>query len=140
MTVKLDLALFQPDGSQSIMTAQGGRAVSGAEALAQRFTLVFMNRLGSTAYYAKDGTNFPDEARSANFMTELDVYALFAQAIRQAGAILQAEETDDDPDDERYVGAEITQLTVGEDAVSLDVRITSRAGEPADLTLPLSFG
>lgn len=126
-----------------------GQITTGAQKLAQRWLLEFLTETGSMPGLPDRGSNFMRAARSGGFRTPFNVRTEFAMADLTIRKKLQADETDNTPDDERFAAAEITNVAVlpgadvsqksGTTAVflTLGVKITSRAGDAREIVLPI---
>lgn len=114
-----------------------GEAVAGVWKFAQRWLLRFQTELGSKRYSPDDGCAFFTRSRSGLFANDADVAGAFGLSAIDVARQLRAEETDDDPDDERYgsVTLQGTLLTPG--VLRLDLKFVSRAGDSAELLLPV---
>lgn len=138
---KRDLACFQTGEPrlQALADAGGGRFVTGAEKLAQRFVLALFTSVGSLNFRSQWGTNYPDDIQAGNVTTEFEAFAIMNQAALQAGSSLQSDEDDDTPEDEQFAKVEVDQLVISQDEVSIAVTISSVAGTTVGLVLPLRF-
>ena len=140
---RLGLELFNASNS--------GQITTGIQKLTQRWLLEFLTEAGSMPGLPGRGTNFMRAARTGVFRTPINVRSEFALADLTLRQILQAEETDDTPPDERFTGAEITNLAVlpgfdvsqksGTTAVflTLNVKITSQAGDARAVIVPIEI-
>jgi hypothetical protein len=102
--------------------------VAGPAKLGQRFLLELLTEKGSMRFRPGRGSSLPAALRSGRLDTEADVFVAFGAALQDVEANLLADEADDDPDDERYAGAELTRVVLGPTSVTLTARVTSRAG------------
>lgn len=127
----LDQTLFGPDAS--------GEVCTGVQKLSQRWILHFLTSRGSIPFLPDRGTDFLQEAASGQFRTELDVVQSFAIAEGEARREMQNEETDEYNDEERIVRAELLQIALLGDKLSLTVEITSVAGTSRKVILPIPF-
>lgn len=128
--VLLDQVLAQPGRS--------GKVVTGIQKLVQRFLLEFLKERGSDPYSAR-GTTFMIEARSGYLNSVTDIHLAFSGAVLQAGINLQEEESDSDPDEERYASAELVQVQFVYGSAKLWIKLLSRAGEDRAIILPVEF-
>ena len=111
-----------------------GQVVTGILKLAQRFLITFLHEPGSVKYNYWNretpvGTTFMSQLRQGVARTNAAVSALFQLSEIAARQQLQAEETDDDPDDERYKKATLGDMTIDGDYLMLKVTIYSLADE-----------
>lgn len=136
--MSIDLAAFvmNPDGtvSQSLNEA----TVSGPARLLQRVAIELLTEKGSIPYLAERGTRFLTYLRS-RAATETDVFAAFTASHTTLRRNLQSEETDADPDDERFFSARASRITVADGVVTLRVTVTNRAKTTHQLILPLNL-
>jgi len=124
-----------------ISPESSGKIVTGILKLSQRFLITLLNEENSIKYdYHLDnithGTPFMTRLREGSVQTETDLRALFALSEIQAKAQLTAEETEDDPDDERYKTSRIIAVEIRQGTISLTITLESIA-DSVDLILPL---
>jgi hypothetical protein len=115
----------------------GGFVVAGIQKLAQRFLLKLLNDAGSTFWDSEDGCAFLQDARRGRWRTVADVQQSFASALLDVKRQLLAEETDDDPNDERFSSASLTNVVIGDLSVSVRVSLTSLAGTTYAFLTPI---
>jgi hypothetical protein len=128
--VELEQTLAQPGG--------GGKVVTGVQKLVQRFLLEVLKEQGSDPYSTR-GTEFMTEALSGYLNTVADVHGAFARAVLTAGINLRAEESESEPDDERFESAEILSVTLIQGTAAIWVKLLSRAGEDREAIFPVEF-
>lgn len=116
-----------------------GQIVTGVQKLAQRFLMELLTEKGSMTFLPLRGCDFMREARLGYWKSVLDVMASFSASLIDIKQNLQAEESTDDPDDERFSDAEIVAVTLEGDSASLTVRVTSLAGTDRTFIAPLSI-
>lgn len=116
----------------------GGQIHTGILKLSQRFMLLLLTPQGTIKYFPLLGTDFMPQLQQGLLRTSLDVYAAFSSAVADVQDQLLSEETEDDPDDERFESAELVQLHLTLDSASLTIQITSRAGTSRQVVMPLS--
>ena len=116
----------------------GGKIVGGAQKLAQRTLMVLLTKLGSRQYEPLAGTGFMIDAQYGLWRTPADVSLSFYSARLDVSRQVQAIETDDDPDDERWGSLELTGLTLQGGNVTLRLTQTSRAGFTAHYLTPIT--
>jgi len=120
-----------------------GTICTGIVKLAQRFLITFLNELDTIKYNydgtdIQQGTTFMRNLREGQIHTEADLYSSFALAELQARAQLQAEETGDEPDDERYASSVLTAVELtGQEAV-MTININSQS-ESVTIIVPVSI-
>jgi len=128
-----------PEGM--ISPSSGGKIVTGIIKLAQRWLITFFNEEDTVKYdyflrRTQRGTPFLTRIREGSIQTEADLRALFALSEIQARQQMFEEETSDDPDDERYDGAELIDLEIGQGNISMTVTLRSRA-DFVELIVPI---
>ena len=116
----------------------GGYAITGIQKLAQRFIVELFREQGTTTFRPALGTTFLTEARFGAFRTQADVISAFARAVAQLRVNLQDQESDDDPDDERFVDAEVVSVVVESDQVAVYANLISRAGRDRSFVFPIA--
>jgi hypothetical protein len=138
----MDLAAYQPQTADTVYvaalftTTYPGRVITGTEKLAQRFILELMTDPDTMVYRPNRGGGLT-EALNSGLSNESDVFYAFHVALIKTAANLQSEETDDDPDDERYDSATLTNLTIGNGSFSLQISLKSLAGTTINLIWPI---
>ena len=128
-----------PEGM--ISPQSSGKIVTGVVKLSQRWLITFLNEENSIKYDYQltnivRGTSFMSRIREGSVQTEPDLLALFALSETQAKSQLLAEETGDEPDDERYKTARVVSVEIGQGRISLTVTLESQS-DSVDLILPL---
>ena len=121
-----------------VLPGKHGDAIAGIEKLLQRFTIELFTETGSLTYLPARGSTFMTEARMGYWRTGGDVQSSFSSAMLDVSANLKAEEVETDPDDERFVSAELLSVSLHGDEVTLTVKVTSRAGTSFEALLPLT--
>lgn len=116
---------------------QGGLVVTGPQKVAQRFLLEFLREKGSMPLRPAGGTDFITEARLGYLRTAIDVTGAFARAVVDIKSTLSGEESDSDPDDERFADATLEGVSVTGTNAVLRVRIATRAGTSRDFIFPI---
>lgn len=138
-----DVAAFQLEDSEytaAIVTPTvSGRKITGPEKLAQRFLLELMTEMGSMPFAETRGSVLLSKLRSGSMYSELDVINAFYTALLDVSSNLQAEETEDDEDDERYGSVELIDVSVTPGSVSMSAHLYNLTGEVSLLQFPLSF-
>ena len=113
-----------------------GEVTTGIQKLAQRFVIALLTESGTSPYKPELGTDFMRNIRRGTIRSTEQLISAFILAERTASRYLKAEETDDDPADERYGGASLTSATLSGDTVVLYVRLESLA-ESAEFIVPV---
>jgi len=129
--VLLNQALVTPENS--------GQITTGIQKLAQRFLLELLTERGSLTYLPDRGCDFMSSARLGNFLTPLDVLASFSASLVDIRNNLEIEESESDPDDERFLDATADSVTLNTGSATLHISITSRAGDTRVVIAPLNI-
>lgn len=116
-----------------------GQITTGIQKLAQRFLIELMTEKGSMTYLPLRGCDFMRDARLGYWRSVLDVMASFSASLIDIKQNLQAEESVDDDDDERFSDAEVVAVTLEGDSASITIRVTSLAGTDRTFITPLSI-
>jgi hypothetical protein len=125
-----DMALV-PEGTNGFLT-------SGIAKLAQRFLLELFTEQGSIPGDPLRGTTFMTELRLGRVRTTVAAEQAFAFALDQAKLRLQLEEDANAPLDEKYGRVELISIIIAPaDKLTLQMRLTSAAGEGVTLLFPL---
>lgn len=143
---KVDLWFFQstdPDNDTQLqqtiaLPGESGRIVTGVQKAAQRVVTELLRERGSTPFHEDEGTELLLEARSGQWQSPADVLGSFARAALRVLNLLQAEEEDDDPDDERVVSIEAVNVSLSPGTVRIDVQILTRDGQDRTYITPLT--
>ena len=116
-----------------------GQITTGIQKLAQRFLLELLTENGSLTYLPNRGCDFMSKARLGNFLTPLDVLSAFSASLVDIRGNLEAEESEDDEDDERFLNAEAKSVTLNAGSATLHIQITSRAENTRIIIAPLNI-
>lgn len=112
---------------------------AGILCLAQRWVIAFLTEAGSLPFNPNRGTSFIPRLRAGELRSEADVSAAFLLALAEMVDQMDAEETDDTPDDERYASAELLEVgLLPNGKLSLTVSLTSVAGTSRTVLVPVS--
>jgi len=117
----------------------GGKITAGVQKLAQRFLLELLTEEETLPYNPSRGCLFMFEARAGYFQTHLDVIGAFARAVSAIRRNLANDETDDDPEDERFASAELKSVSLAAGTARLYVELLSQAGTARTVLLPLDI-
>ena len=140
----IDVAAFQPQTGQTVYVAalftqeHPGRLLTGPEKLVQRFVLELMTDTGTMLYRPTRGGNFLSLLQAIK-MSEADVFYAFYNALLPTASNLQAEESDTDPDDERYGGATLSKIELAPGQYKLTIGVQTRSGVLVNLIWPISL-
>jgi hypothetical protein len=118
--------------------AAAGMLCTGIQKLAQRFVLELLTEAGSMLYLPDRGTSFMIRFHQGYLRTETDVFIAFNLALNDLELNLTAEETDADPDDERYASATLDSVTITATSAVLHITLMSRAGTARAVILPVA--
>ncbi|MDO4568767.1 MAG: hypothetical protein Q4D38_00105 [Planctomycetia bacterium] len=113
---------------------QGGLC-TGIQKLVQRWLIRLMTIKGSMPFAQERGCGFISEISKVQTESAVRIAYLFAQM--EIEPQLLAEETEDMPDDERFLSSELLGVSRLRGACSLSVKLTSRAGESREVLLPI---
>lgn len=116
-----------------------GTICTGIQMLAQRFLLEFLTPQGSMRYLPSRGSRFMQFLREGRIQSEIDAFSVFSFALGDVQSNLLAEESDTDPADERFQGAELLSVTFAPGFLSLKIQVTSRAGDTRKVILPVPY-
>jgi|JI9StandDraft_2_1071091.scaffolds.fasta_scaffold50658_4 hypothetical protein len=120
--------------------ANGGQVCTGAQKLAQRWTLEFLTIRGSMPYHMSTrGSDFMTWVRSGRLRSEFDVRAYFNFAAQQVKKNLVNEEIDAMDPEERLQRATLVQIQLFQDSLALSVDIVSLAGTTRQVILPINI-
>lgn len=113
-----------------------GEICTGLQKLGQRFLLTLLTETGSIKRLPTYGTNFMISVAQGRVHNETDMRAIFGLALQQLQPQMLDEETDNDPDDERYGGAELGTIVINQGYVELTITLKSRSTS-AQIILPI---
>jgi hypothetical protein len=124
---------------QSLADANSTGAIcTGLQKLAQRFLITFLNEKGSLKYSPKVGTNFMTKLRQGRIHNEIDMSAAFSLAEMDVRRQMITEESNTDPEDEKYLRAELTGMQVIAGYANLTIALRSRS-KSAQFILPIKI-
>ena len=118
-------------------TTDGGQLCVGIQKLFQRYMRTLLLKQGSMLYRPNDGCTFLRDLDAGFWRTPADVSQSFAAAQLDVRRQLVADETLDDPDDERFADARLTNIQLTDDRVGLTVQVTSLAGTSVEYIVPI---
>lgn len=139
-----DIAAYQPTPTGPWISALAiatstGRAITGVEKLIQRFLLELMTETNSMYFAPTRGCSFLTSLRNGWVLAEADVFSAFNAAIITVTDNLKVEESSNDPDNERFAGAELTGIVLDNNVLHLKVIVRSLAEDFGVLTYPVSL-
>lgn len=137
----VDIVAFQgsqPRGEVQLQQAlvlpgSGGSISTGIVKLGQRFLIELLTERGSVPHRPARGSTFMVEISAQYIRTVTELYAALARGLIDVRRNLRAEETDDDPLDEQYGGAEIVNVEL--QAGNAKVFIAVRSRDPAAVAI-----
>lgn len=130
----------QPLQQSLFSFGDSGSVCTGVQKLAQRWLLEFLTEQGSMGFHLSTrGSSFMTWVRQGRLRSEFDVQTFFNFAELQVQTNLQAEETSDQPDEERFDSATLSQILLMDDDIGLVVLIRSRAGDTREIILPINI-
>lgn len=112
------------------------RKVTGIQKLTQQFLKLLLTKVGTDPLRPELGTDFPDIISHGNLHSNGETEGMVEWAISSATEQLSALTSDRGSVYEQLQSAELTGLTVGVNAISINIRITSVAGEEASIFTP----
>jgi hypothetical protein len=135
------MAINTADGRLFDSTSTG-RVVTGIYKLAQRALITLLTETGTTKYDFRSlesvlGCDFMTDLRMGYLRTEADVFGSFALAELQVRSQLQAEESGDEPDDERYNMMELSTLLLQQGTATMTVKLYSQS-DSVEVIIPIS--
>jgi hypothetical protein len=108
---------------------ESGFLTRGIQRLAQRFLIELLTERGSILNKPRRGNSLIWQINAGLLQTTADLFTAFSLAEAEIRENLLEEETSDMPPDERYLSAELLQLSLSGSRVVLNIRLTSLAGE-----------
>lgn len=115
-----------------------GEICTGVQKLAQRFLLALLTEQGTVKHAPDYGTTFMTEIRQGSIQTDAELRSLFDLSAQHVGLQLVAEESDDDPPDEKFKKAELIGVSLSSGYASLTIRLYAEA-ETLDFILPIEI-
>jgi hypothetical protein len=115
-----------------------GYVLTGILKLAQRFLLLLLTRLGSSQYFPNAGSTFMLDAARGGWRTVADIGQSFQMSLPGIVQQLDAIATAQDPSDELYANAQLTDVVLDQNVATVTVLLTSQAGESYALIAPIS--
>lgn len=116
---------------------ESGALIAGIQKLVQRFIIELLTGAGSLDYLPGRGTFLMPRLNAGLIRTSQDLFSAFNSSAKTAVKALAAEETDEDPDDERINTVELITASLLGDTAVLNIRITSLAEESLTVIYPL---
>ena len=116
---------------------ESGAIITGVQKVVQRFLIELLKERGSMTFRPNEGTLFLTEAKLGRFQTPAEVEGAFARGVSDVRVTLQNAELATDPDDERFVSAEITNVIVVPDTAIIRFVLQTRAGVDRKFIFPL---
>ena len=120
------------------LEGEGGKVCAGIQKLAQRFLIELFTERGTLTYQPTRGTDFMTRAKQGSLRTSQDVLAAFSAALVDVRRNLQAEESEDEPDDERYQDANILSVFTQPGEIKISLEVFSLAGSSRKVIFPIS--
>ena len=120
------------------LEGESGLIIAGVIKLAQRWTFELLTERGTIFYEPSRGTDFYTFARLGFFRTVLEAEQQFFSALIDVRRNLLAEQTGDEPNDEKYFGTELISISLIPDLLVIRARIISVAGTSREVLLPIS--
>lgn len=130
-SVLLQQTIFSPD--------DGGEVCTGVQKVAQRWILKFLTPRGTMKFLPTEGNDFLRQVQRGEIRTESDAQAAFNIAAVEVRESMVAEETEDMNPEDRFDAAELLQLILQPDGISIKVRLTTLAGDSREPILPIPY-
>jgi hypothetical protein len=114
--------------------------ITGIEKLVQRYTILFFTILGSQINYPTFGTSFLSDLQNSPLnLSKLDVLHLFNFANLDVASVFTnyQEENPDQAKDEQFQSAVLTNFSVSNGNINMQIAITSIAGDNITFILPI---
>tara|TARA_B100001750_G_C15428893_1_gene557065 strand:- start:251 stop:736 length:486 start_codon:yes stop_codon:yes gene_type:complete len=121
-----------------VLPGKSGELITGINKLIQRYVIELLTEKGTLIYLPLRGTEFITSARAGYWRTTADVQDAFSLASPDVGNNLRGEESESDPDDERFDFAELLSVSLLGDEVTMSIKITSLAGTTFTAVLPIT--
>ena len=102
-----------------VLPGKSGELIAGIEKLVQRFAIELLTESATLTYLPERGTEFITAARIGYWRTTGDVQNSFNLALVSLTENLQIEESETDPDDERFDSAELLSVSLFGDSVTM---------------------
>jgi len=117
--------------------------VTGVEKMVQRFVLAFINAIGSAKFRPEYGTEIvPNVSKGLVYnKSTLEVEAAEANLMARV-QVMEGDEGEDTPDDERLVASEVVDLDFSRDKskVMISIRLDTAAGKSYTYIIPVAVG
>ncbi len=111
----------------------------GSTVLVQRYLLELLTEKDTIVYNPDRGTDFLTELRSGSITNETVLHGAFTLAESDVRTILNEEEDDTMPDNERYVSSTLKEISLNSGFVVLAISIVTKAG-PININVPVNIG
>lgn len=115
--------------------------ITGPVKLAQRWAITILTVRGSMGFHLQEvGSDLLPELQNGGANTEADVQAIFQYANEQVRQQMAVEDAAGNyPQDEIFDSAELLEVDAQPSYLSIHVKITSAAGETAEVQLPVTL-
>jgi len=120
---------------QNLFIGTSGEVCTGIQKIVQQWLCIFLTPIGSQTFNPLRGTRFMLDIFDAG--SESSIFSTFYFANSDAIDQMKAEELVEMPDDERIDDVTLTRLSLYLGTLSLYIHITSKAGESAEIILPI---
>lgn len=120
---------------QNLFLEASGEVCTGIQKLVQRWLCIFLTPIGSQTFNPNRGTRFMLDIFHVG--SESAIFSTFYFANSDTIAQLKEEDFTGTPNDERIDSVKLTKISLYLDTLSLYIHITSKAGESADIILPI---
>lgn len=128
-------------GGNTQYTDFASAVVTGPIKLAQRWAVIMLTARGSMGFHLQDaGSDLLPELQNGGANTEADVQAIFQYANEQVRQQLAIEDAGGKyPADEIFDNAELLEVDAQPGYLAIHVKITSAAGNTAEIQLPVTL-
>ena len=110
---------------------------TGIQKVAQQFTIMFLTDIGSKPRDENFGTSFLTALNAGSIQDDEEVTSFFQLAMSEIRTYLDENDIEGETDDETFDSAELTGWDLRPGFLSLNVRVTSLAGDERDIILPV---
>lgn len=116
----------------------GNEVVAGIIKLAQRWLVAFLTETNSVQFKPGYGSSFITRMKVGELRAESDIASAFMLAKQELLDLLATEESEDQPDDEKYQDCELLSVVLSsETRIDLKVRIFSVSGDSRSVLVPV---
>lgn len=118
-------------------TQDAGQICTGAQKVAQRWTLRFLTIKGSKKFAKNDGCAFMTHVRRGALRTEADIFAQFSFSAMDVRQQMLAAENATMVDEDRFASATLDSIVLSQTGISLHIVIRTLADTARAVILPI---